>query len=180
MEDPVCFPPPVVFGLADPRLPVVAVRVGPLGVGAVCTGVSTYRHTVSSYAFCLHILFLAPVFGAVCRTGAGEGVRVGLQGEWVEDLQNLAELNRPAGILVVKTSCIPAAAVRSGLPDEFIDIRVDHVVAEDQQDLLYAGGGGQGGDQLGEILQSVVHLDCHHHCVVPHRTEQLGVPDTLC
>ena len=33
-EDPVCFPPPVVLGLGELGLPVVAVGVGPLGVDA--------------------------------------------------------------------------------------------------------------------------------------------------
>ena len=33
-EDPVCFPPPVVLGLRELGLPVVAVGVGPLGVDA--------------------------------------------------------------------------------------------------------------------------------------------------
>lgn len=77
VEDPVRFPPPVVFGLSEFSLPVVSIQIR-----VICVSASDY----------LSLLY-GDIPGAVTLGLSGESIRVGLYGERVEDLHDPGEVD---------------------------------------------------------------------------------------
>ena len=63
--------------------------------------------------------------------------------------------------------------------DEIVDILVPDIVAEYEKSFVNTSRIGERLDELAEIFDSVVDLNCYHDSVIGYRTKQIFIVDVL-